>query len=124
MTSVNPLLESMLLKSPLMQDIRAEALADAERQEAELRAQIHSHDARRDADLAALDAERQQLEKAIAKARRELEALESQYRAMHHRYEMAIPADKTAALRTHGLAVAPLHQKLKEIAGLKAALGA
>jgi hypothetical protein len=121
---MNALLERLLWQSSLGQEIRAQALADAAKQEADLSRQIAEHEAKRDQTLAELGKERQEAGAALTKARLELAKLEEHVRGLHHRYELAIPGDQAAAQRACDLACNALRQSLHEARALQVEVSA
>jgi hypothetical protein len=116
---MHPVLERLFWRSPQGQEIKAQALADAERQEKSLVEQVRAAESAREAEVAGLEQERQAVGARLAEVRRLLADLAAEEVRLNQRHVAGIPGEVERAWRQYEAACAPLRQALQELDQVK-----
>jgi hypothetical protein len=116
---MNAVLEKLFWDSPQGRKMKADALADAERQEKDVLDQVRAAESGRDARVAALEKERESVGAQLAEVRTRLADLAAEELRLNQRHVIGLPAEIETARRQCEAACAPLRQALQDLAEVK-----
>ena len=120
---MNALLERLLWKSPIGQQIRTSALDEVATKEAELRAKLRDLEVERDKRSKDLTAAISALEPEINALRAQKEALENDLRAKHHTWAVQLPGELDAARMRFDMGANTIRKELADLTASRQQLG-
>ncbi len=112
---MTPAMERAILNSPLGQQLRAAAIAEAEREEKTLLKEIDRLDMERDAAVSLAEKTLAKELPDLRQLQEELEVMREKVRRKHGRVSGDLPSLIANARREHALAVGPLEKHLAEV---------